>query len=630
MCGICGLIDYKNVIDNGEEALIGMRDAMIHRGPDNAGVYINKRGLFAGLGHRRLSIIDLSSAGHQPMANEDNTVYIVLNGEIYNYQELRKRLERDGHSFSSDTDTEVVVHLYEEHGKECVKFLRGMFAFAVWDDKKRSLFLARDRVGKKPLFYYHSEELFIFASELSALMRSGKIKKEMNNAAVHNYLTFGYIPAPLTIYNNVFKLPAAHTLVLNDKNMGIERYWSLNFANKIKISEKDAADEILRLLGDAVRIRLRSDVPLGAFLSGGIDSSIIVALMSKMSEKKVKTFSIGFKEDQYNELKYARLVSEKFQTEHNEFMVEPNAIAILPLLVERYGEPYADSSCIPTYYVSRETRRYVTVALNGDGGDELFGGYERYQAMAFSEGYHKMPGALKKIVSLASSLLPDSINPKNRLRNLKRFFEVIDMPMAERYLRWTGVFDASSKDAIYSDGFKSDVRSFDPLHVLTPYLESSGGLEIVDRSLLTDTNVYLPYDLLVKVDIASMANSLEARSPFLDHNLMEFAASLPANYKVRGLTKKYILKRAIGDMLPRENIHRRKMGFGVPIGEWFRKEMKSFVYEVLLSEKSLGRGYFKQEAIADIVTKHIEGRADHAHKIWALIMLELWHKRFID
>ncbi len=630
MCGICGLIDYKNSVHEGGEALVRMRDAMTHRGPDDKGIYVNTEGIFAGLGHRRLSIIDLSSAGHQPMTNEDGTVKMVLNGEIYNYHELRERLEKNGHRFTSNTDTEAVIHLYEDYGRECVKHLRGMFAFAVWDEKKRTLFLARDRAGKKPLFYYYNNGLFCFASELCALMQSGIALKEINYRAIHQYLTFGYIPAPFTIYNDVFKLPAAHSMVVDDKNIRIEKYWALDFMKKIAISEKDAADETLRLLGDAVKVRLDSDVPLGAFLSGGIDSSAVVALMSRISGKKVKTFSIGFDEGGYSELKYARLIAERFGTEHNEFVVKPHAIDILPLLVERYGEPYADSSCVPTYYVSRETKRYVTVALNGDGGDELFGGYERYQAMAFAETYQGLPGILKGMVSGIGALLPDSVNPKNRLRNLKRFLEAVDMPAQDRYLRWMSIFDNDTKDELYSTDFKDRSCAADTRALLTPYFDGQNGPGIIDRAIMADTGLYLPYDLLVKVDIASMANSLEARSPFLDHNLMEFAASLPADYKVRGFAKKYILKKAIDGLIPRENIYRRKMGFGVPVGEWFRSDMKGFLRETLLSKKSLGRGYFKPEAVNDIVDQHVETCADRTYKLWALLMLELWHKRFVD
>ncbi len=396
MCGICGIIDYTGSDKVNAQAIQRMCVAMKHRGPDNEGTYINKNSPRVGLGHRRLSIIDLSSVGHQPMSNEAGSVYMIFNGEVYNFQDLRIELIKKGHIFKSNTDTETVIHLYEEYDEDCVKYLRGMFAFAIWDSEKQALFLARDRVGKKPLLYSHTNGVFSFASEFLALLESEQVKKQINYEAINCYLTFGYIPAPLTIYKEIFKLLPAHYLILKDNKITIKQYWQLDYSKKIDISEDEAAEEILRLLKEAVKIRLYSDVPLGAFLSGGIDSSTVVALMSQLSGKKVKTFSIGFEESDYNELKYARNIAKRFDTEHNEFIVKPKASEILPLLVERYGEPYADSSCIPTYYVSQQTRRYVTVALNGDGGDELFAGYERYQGMLLAEAFNRMPELFRK------------------------------------------------------------------------------------------------------------------------------------------------------------------------------------------------------------------------------------------
>ncbi len=407
MCGICGLINYKQGrIEEG--VLKKMCAAMHHRGPDDEGFYINNKITPAiGLGHRRLSIIDLSSEGRQPMPNEDKTLWIVFNGEIYNYPELRLELIQKGHCFSSHTDTEVVIHLYEEYGKDCLKYLRGMFAFAIWDEKDGSLLLARDRIGKKPLIYTQANGVFCFASEFLPLLASNAAGKEINYDAINYYLSFGYIPGPLTIYKNVFKLPPAHLLILKGAQLKIEKYWHLDYSPKINISEDEAAEEVLRQLMEAVKIRLHSDVPLGAFLSGGIDSSTIVALMSQLSGRKVKTFSIGFGEQGYNELGYARNIAKRFDTEHSEFVVKPKALEILPLLVQRYGEPFADSSCIPTYYVAKETRQHVTVALNGDGGDELFAGYERYQAMIAAEIYQKFPSIARQANSRALSILSD-------------------------------------------------------------------------------------------------------------------------------------------------------------------------------------------------------------------------------
>ncbi|MBN1912816.1 MAG: asparagine synthase (glutamine-hydrolyzing) [Candidatus Omnitrophica bacterium] len=628
MCGICGIIDYNKGSSVKQETIVKMCSRMEHRGPDDAGVHIQGDGAFSvGLGHRRLKIIDLSFAGHQPMSNEDGTIWLVFNGEVYNYHELRESLLKKNHRFKSNSDTETVVHLYEEYGPDCVKHLRGMFAFAIWDKINNTLLLARDRVGKKPLVYSQEEGVFCFASEFSALLESGRVKKEVNFEAIHHYLTFGYVPAPLTIYKNVFKLPPAHKLVLKKDNISLERYWELDYFKKLRIPEEEAAEEVLRLLKESVRIRLYSDVPLGAFLSGGIDSSAVVGLMSQLSDKKVWTFSVGFNEKDYDELRYAKVVAEKFNTEHHEFIVRPKALEVLPLLVERYGEPYADSSCIPSYYVARQTRQHVTVALNGDGGDELFAGYERYQAMALAES---LPIPLWKILSGISGVLSDSVNAKNSVRRLKRFLKGAAMPYQQRYLKWIGICDESMKKNIYSPEFFKKISSADPLQFIRPFLDYAGGVFSPDYLLRTDTMTYLPGDLLVKMDIASMANSLEARSPFLDHKLMEFVVSLPAEYKMKNFIKKYILKKAVRGLVPEENIRRRKMGFGVPVGEWFRGELREFLCQNILSEKALSRGYFDPGAIKNIVKLHIERKADYAFLLWTLLMLELWHERFID
>lgn len=629
MCGICGVIDYKVNAQIGDDVIRKMCSKMTHRGPDSEGVYINNSSPSLGLGHRRLNIIDLSSAGHQPFSNEDDTAWITFNGEIYNYRDLRQDLESKGHKFKSHTDTETIIHLYEEFGADCVSRLRGMFAFAIWDERKKALLIARDRVGKKPLLYAHLGEVLCFASEFSALLASGLISKEIDNEALDYYLTFGYIPAPLTIYRDVRKLLPAHTLTLKDNKLVSERYWQLDYSKKINISEADAADEVLRLLKEATKIRLFSDVPLGAFLSGGIDSSAVVALMSQLSDKKVKTFTIGFEEKDYSELSYARSVSERFNTEHHEFIVKPKALEILPLLVEHYGEPYADSSCIPTYYVCKETKKYVTVALNGDGGDELFAGYDRYQAMMISQKYQDIPQFAKGIARGFSRVLPDSINSRNRVRRIKRFFSALDMPPKERYLRWVGIFDDELKKGIYSDIFFSTISKNSPLNVIAPFFNMAH-LPFLDSLLYADSMTYLPGDLLVKVDIASMANSLEARSPFLDHKLIEFVSRLPSNYKIKGLIKKFILKRALKGLIPKENIRRRKMGFGVPIGKWFTGELKGFLSATLLSQKALKRGYFNHTFINNMLKRHIARKADYTFQLWALLMLELWHQKVMD
>lgn len=628
MCGICGIVDYGREKDNKRRILVDMCSAMKHRGPDDEGIYINGE---VGLGHRRLKIIDLSDAGHQPLSNEDGTLWLVFNGEVYNYKGLKEELENKGHIFKSKSDSEIVIHLYEEYQEGCVRYLRGMFAFAIWDVNNQALFLARDRVGKKPLLYSYIGGVFCFASEFLSLLASGVIKKEIDYSAIDYYLTFGYIPAPLTIYKGIFKLLPANALILKNGKITTNQYWHLDYKEKINISENDAQEEILNRLKEAVKIRLHSDVPLGAFLSGGIDSSTVVALMSQLSTGKIKTFSIGFEEEEYSELKYARNIAKKFATEHYEFIVKPNALEALPLLIERYGEPYADSSCIPTYYVSKTTRDYVTVALNGDGGDELFAGYERYQGMKAAEIYQRLPVLLKILASRLAGCLPDSINPKNRLRNFKRFTQAVSLNPAERYLRWLGIFENKFKrDLLYSDNFKQCVNSANSLGYLTRYFNEFTGLNIIDLVSLVDVNTTLPNDYLVKVDIAAMANSLEGRSPFLDHKFMEFVVSLPVEFRMKGLSKKYILKKAISSLVPKANIYRRKMGFGVPVGEWLRSNLKNLMFDILLSEKAFKRGYFKPQTIKDMVRLHVSRRKNYSLQLWSLLMLELWHRRFMD
>ncbi|HOX09954.1 MAG TPA: asparagine synthase (glutamine-hydrolyzing), partial [Candidatus Omnitrophota bacterium] len=607
-----------------------MCSEMKHRGPDDEGIYLNTpgRGPSAALGHRRLSIIDLSSCAKQPMSNEDGSVWLVLNGEIYNYKELRPGLESRGHKFRSHSDTETLLHLYEEHGVECVEKLRGMFAFAIWDDNKKALFAARDRVGKKPFLYRYKDGRFVFASEFAALLRNGEIARKVSDDAIYYYMSLGYVPAPMSALEGVNKLPPAHYLTLSESGIKVERYWELDYSKKINISEEDAAAEVKRLAEEAVKIRLFSDVPLGAFLSGGVDSSCVVAMMSALSAGKVRTFTIGFEEKDYSELEYARKISGLFGTEHREFIVKPNALDIVGMLAERYGEPYADSSCIPTYYVSKETRAFVTVALNGDGGDESFAGYERYQAMSAAEKIRGL--GLGAAARTAAGVLPDSTDPKDLARRARRFLTNAGLPAAERYLRWVGIAGDVKPEWLYSGDYLGRIDTGGPLGMLKPYTEDKSCPDMLDRLLKADVNTSLPNDLLVKVDIAGMAASLEGRSPFLDHKLMEFAASLPASYKIRGGVKKYILKKAFSGTIPGDILSRRKMGFGVPVSAWFRGELKGMLAETLLSKAALSRGYFRQEAVRAMVESHTSGRKDYSFQLWAMLMLELWHKRFID
>jgi asparagine synthase (glutamine-hydrolysing) len=627
MCGIVGIVERRRgAVD---EAVLGrMCEAIRHRGPDEDGFY---HGAGVGLAMRRLAIIDLKG-GQQPMHNADRTASIVFNGEIYNYKEVRAELERLGHRFHTDCDTEVIVHAYDEYGAECPKYLRGMFAFAIWDVRTEELFLARDRVGKKPLLYARTGDGLVFGSEFAALLQHPQVGREVNREAIHHYLTFMCVPAPLTAYRDIHKLEPGHTLrYTRGGEIKTERYWQPDFSQKTRMSEAEAGERAVEILREAVRVRLMSEVPLGAFLSGGVDSSAVVALMSEVSSAPVKTFSIGFEEQDFSELHHARRVAEHIGAEHHEFIVRPDALEVLPTLVEHYGEPYADSSAIPTYYVARETRRHVTVALNGDGGDECFAGYERYAAMKLAGKYRGVPGLLREgLIKPAVGLYPTSETRRSRARDLKRFLDAASLPTVERYMRWISVLDVAAKDELYTDEFSREMRAHDAADFVAPWFARANGAGVVDASLLADTMTYLPNDLLVKVDIASMAVSLEARSPFLDHHVIEFAASLPENLKLRGLTTKYLLKRVLAKLLPAENLQRRKMGFGVPIGHWLRGEMQKFLRDTLLSEKALGRGFFKPEAVTRMVELHTRGERDHAHQLWTLLMLELWFERFID
>jgi asparagine synthase (glutamine-hydrolysing) len=628
MCGIAGMVRPAGH-DVNEATLRSMCGAIRHRGPDDDGFYRSGR---AGLAMRRLSIIDVKG-GQQPIHNEDRSCWIVFNGEIYNYKELRERLEKLGHQFYTESDTETVVHAYARYGSDCPKHLRGMFAFAIWDETRQELFLARDRVGKKPLLYSQTPSGdFVFGSEFTALFEHPEVSREIDHEALHYYLSFMCVPAPLTAYRQIRKLEPGHSLRLTkDGDIKIERYWMPDFNRKENWTEEEAGERALELLRDAVRVRLMSEVPLGAFLSGGIDSSAVVALMAEASSDPVKTFSIGFEEQDYSELQHARRVAAHVGADHHEFIVRPDALELLPTLVEHYGEPYADSSAIPTYYVARETRRHVTVALNGDGGDECFAGYERYAAMRLAESYRRVPSLLRRgFVEPAFAMLPTSAASRGPVRKAKRFVRAASLPAVERYLRWVSVFDTQAKDELYSDEFRAETRHLRSASFLEPWFARANGAGVVDGALLADTMTYLPNDLLVKVDIASMAVSLEARSPFLDHHVIEFAASLPEHLKLRGRTTKYLLKKVLRKLLPEENLKRGKMGFGVPVGHWFRGSMQNFLRETLLSERALRRGLFRPEVVRRVVDAHTEGKRDFTHQLWTLLMLELWFQRFID
>ncbi|MBV9216897.1 MAG: asparagine synthase (glutamine-hydrolyzing) [Acidobacteria bacterium] len=627
MCGITGFVNSdRRPADR--PLLERMNRAIVHRGPDEDGFYVQSN---VGLAMRRLSIIDLAG-GQQPISNRDKTKWIVFNGEIYNYQELRKQLLDDGYPLKTRSDTEAVLALYDKYGADSLRYLRGMFAFAIWDEREQTLFAARDRVGKKPLLYAHLEDgSFVFGSEFTALLEHPSISRDVDHQALDSYFSFLCIPAPQTAFKAIRKLEPGHWLKWQHGALETHRYWLPDFSKKIRISDNEAIEETTRILRESTRLRMISEVPLGAFLSGGVDSSTVVALMAQESTNPVKTFSIGFEEEDFSELKYARRVAEHVGAEYHEFIVRPDTLEVLPTLVEHYGEPYADSSALPTYYVSRETRKFVTVALNGDGGDESFAGYERYMAMELAELYSRIPRPVRSLlIEGPVNLLPTSEVRKTRVRDVQRFFTSANESRKERYFRWMSTFKPAVKPTLYTTDFAASLNGQKARDVLDRWFDQANGTGVLDATLLTDQMTYLPNDLLVKVDIASMANSLEARSPFLDHHLIEFAASLPESLKMNRLRPKSLLKKVAARLVPKEVIYRRKMGFGVPVGRWFRGEMKDFLRETLLSREARGRGIVTNSVVEEYLDEHIDGRADHTFQLWTLLMLELWFQRFID
>lgn len=629
MCGITGKI-YFNGNSVSEQDILKMNEKIKHRGPDDGGVYVSPDQK-VGLGHRRLSIIDLSPLGHQPMSYSDR-YWIVFNGEIYNFQEKRTMLQEAGYTFKSKTDTEVIMALYDRFGKKCLEHLRGMFSFAIYDEKEKIIFCARDRVGKKPFKYYLNNDVFVFASELKAILTQPEYKKEPDYLAIHHYLTLQYCPAPFTGFKDLKKLEPAHYLFIDLKTKKIEkqRYWKLDYSKKLDLSEDEWKKRIMEKLEESVRLRMISDVPLGAFLSGGIDSSAVVALMSKLSAKPVKTFSIGFKEEKFNELPYARMIAKKFKTDHTEFIVRPNAIEVLPMLVRQYEEPYADSSALPTYYVSKLTRDHVTVALNGDGGDENFAGYPWYSIQKFVNWYEKFACLHSFFATPVCNLMEKNFK-RDLFEKMSRFSRSLPYENSRRYMNYICYFTNEMKNDLYAPDFKASVWQKDTFELFKEKFSESGAKKRLDQSFYTDINTYLPDDLLVKVDMATMLVALEGRSPFLDHEMMELSAKIPPRLKLKNAnTKKYILKKALEGLVPKEILYRPKRGFGVPIGDWFRGDLKKYAEEILLGDKAAGRNIFNRNYIKKILDDHCNTRINYSRYIWALLTLELWFREYFD
>jgi asparagine synthase (glutamine-hydrolysing) len=635
MCGITGAIwsDQSKAIP--PDVLKRMTDVLSHRGPDDSGSYESQwrmqqpQGVMpgVGLGFRRLAIIDLA-AGRQPLSNEDGTIWLVFNGEIYNYRDLRRRLEGAGHTFRTESDSETIVHLYEDEGVDCFRHLNGMFAIAIWDSVRRRLVLARDRLGQKPLVYHHEPGRVAFASELKSLREIPGISATIDPNAVDEYLTYQYVPHPNTIYREFRKLPPGHFAIFEDEKLTVKPYWEPNWNVETTLSHADAIERTRDLLTDAVRLRLRSDVPLGAFLSGGIDSSLLVALMAQELGQPVKTFSIGFSVAEYDETKFARQVAEHLGTEHHEFQVTPDAVEILPKLAWHYDEPFADSSAVPTWYVAQHTREHVTVAISGDGGDELFAGYPRYKATALAERCSRW-GMQRMMASPLWQKLPSSGKRRGPIRRLKRFAAAMGLEPIRRYLDWVNIFDEQSRAELYSADFVNELDGSDPFRFLAALAAKSDQRDMVTTVSMADLQSYLPCDLLTKVDIATMAHSLECRQPFLDHRLVEWAATIPIKWKMRYGAGKKILRDTFGHLLPNDIWTRRKMGFGVPIDHWLRNELYEMTHDTLLSESAKQLNFFQPEMIERMLSEHRSGSRDHSYRLWALLMFELWRQRWM-
>lgn len=627
MCGICGQVHERG--RQVERAVLERMNELIrHRGPDSDGFHLDDN---AGLAARRLAIIDLVS-GDQPIPNEDETIWVILNGEIYNFPELRSKLEARGHRFRSHSDTECIVHLYEDYGPACVEQLRGMFAFALWDSPSQRLLLARDRLGKKPLYYRQDGTSLTFSSELPSLLAGMPSRPALDLDAIDLYLAMQYIPEPWTPFREVFKLPAAHHLTWQAGRVSMERYWQIGYEPKVTGRSADLQAELRDRVREAVRIRLISDVPLGAHLSGGIDSSIVVSQMAELSSQPIKTFSIGFEEQGFSELGYARAVADRYGTDHHEFRVSYGDVpGALRRVVTHLGEPMADPSALPMFYLSGLTREHVTVALNGDGGDESFAGYQRYWLDPWADRYASLPGALTKRVvpwlvqPLSAGVRPVGANP---IDGLKRLRQTVETDRRASILRWGSYFSPAQRRELWRDGIGTHFDFGRPESLLATEFERAPAHGFLDRTLFVDLSTYLPGDLLLKADRMTMAASLEGRSPLLDHQLVEWAARLPERFKVRALGGKALLRRAFAGALPDTIRQRGKQGFGIPVGAWLRGPLSTWSAELLRDPQRPLARWFQPEAVERLLDEHRRGRVDHGKRLWALIILALWAETF--
>src|SRR6266850_5156590 len=626
MCGIYGILNLTAEAPPGAALISRMGRVVMHRGPDDEGVYCG-RGV--ALGMRRLSIIDLSG-GHQPISNEDETIWVVCNGEIYNFQELRDRLETQGHIFRTKSDTEVLVHLYEQEGLEFVKRLRGMFAIGLWDSKRERLIIARDRLGKKPLYVWRGASCLVFASEIKSILEVPNVPRRMNISALPEYLALGYVAAPLTLFEGIEKVLPGHMLVCELGRIQDQEYWDIRFDTIEQRSEGEWIEQIREKFLEAVKLRLISDVPLGAFLSGGIDSSAVVAAMARLTNRPVKTYSIGFEGDDqfYNELPYARMVADAFATDHHEIIVRPEVSELLPKMIWHMDEPMADSALITTFLVSRLARESVTVILSGVGGDELFGGYRRYLSDNLRHYYRRLPGVVRKnwLPAIFSSLPQDRHSGwKNNIRYATAFMNTAEQDRVSRYASYVGVFSPELRNRLLRSDFSQGASE-----TLQHYFSLATHADGLNQLIYLDIKTSLPDDLLLLTDKMTMAASIECRAPFMDADLLELTSRMPSDLKVHGFTMKYLLKKVVQPWLPPAILHRKKRGFGAPVGSWLRKDLDFLVQETLSESQVRKRGLFDAAVIQEIISAHRAQRSDHTDHLLALINLELWSRIFLD
>jgi asparagine synthase (glutamine-hydrolysing) len=626
MCGISGVVYHDRHRTVSPTELRSMCDTLIHRGPDDQGMVVDGN---IGLGMRRLKVIDLVT-GDQPISNEDGRIWIVFNGEIYNYPELRKALEQKGHTFSTHTDTETIVHAYEEYGEDCVNQLNGMFAFAIWDGRCRKLLLARDRLGIKPLYYFVNDRCLIFGSELKALLQHPEVPRAIDLEALDRFLTCEYIPAPRSIFQDIHKLLPGHILMLQEGHAAIRQYWDLRF-HTVEEPEAELGDALYDLLQDAVRMRLVSDVPLGALLSGGIDSSSIVCLMSEIMDQPVQTFCIGFDDPSYNESTYARRVAAHFGTEHHELTIQPDVVTLVEGLVRYLDEPLADVSVFPTYLVSQLARRQVTVVLSGDGGDELFAGYDWYIAAQMARYYRHLPAAVRTgWLPRLLDCMPPTARKKGLVNKLKRFVEGARLPAALQHFCWNIFMSEATKRHLYTEDLQRLVAPVEAYADFIAYLLAAEAADPLWQQQYADIKTFLVDDILVKVDRMSMANSLEVRTPFLDYRVVEFAAGLPSHLKLRGWHTKYVLKQCMATRLPGEILTRRKEGFSIPMKNWLRQELSPLMQDVLSPARLKREGLFNPAYVDKLKAEHLQGTANHSHQLWSLMMFEIWREAYLD